>query len=152
MHHIVNSQPPNFNPPVKSPSMDWRLALITSLTIVLVGYLALAIVTTLEPPAELLVTYTQTSGGYNYTIIITPSTPSIPIPLITPTIESVKALVGGTPIECQVSPGLPIILTRQVTITLYCPVLVGRIVVIMDSGEYTISISNGSGGSRAPPF
>jgi hypothetical protein len=127
--------------------MDWRLVLITSLTMALVGFLALAIITTLEPPAELLVSYIQTSGGYNYTIVITPSTPSIPIPLITPTIESVRAFVGGTPIECQVSPRLPIILTRQVTITLYCPVLVGRIVVIMDSGEYTISIGYGSGES-----
>ncbi len=130
--------------------MDWRLVLITSLTMALVGYLAFAIITTLEPPAELLVSYTQTSGGYNYTIVITPSTPSIPIPLITPTIEQVKALVGGTPIECRVSPGLPMILTRQVTITLYCPVLVGRIVVIMDSGEYTISISNGGTPPTSP--
>ena len=123
--------------------MDWRLVLITSLTIALVGYLALVIITTLEPPAELLVSYTQTSGGYNYTITITPSTPSIPIPLITPTIESVKALVGGTPIECQVSPRLPIILTRTVVINIHCPALVGRIVVIMDSGEFTISIGYG---------
>ncbi len=127
--------------------MDWRLALITSLTIALVGYLALAIITTLEPPAELLVSYAQTSGGYNYTITITPSTPPILIPLITPTIESVKAFVGGSPIECQVSPRLPIILTRTVTISIHCPVLVGRIVVIMDSGEYTISIGYGSGES-----
>jgi len=132
--------------------MDWRLVLITSLTIALVGYLALAIITTLEPPAELLVTYAQTSGGYNYTIVITPSTPSIPIPLITPTIEQVKALVGASPIECQVSPRLPITLTRTVTINIHCPVLVGRIVVIMDSGEYTISIGYGSEGGGAVSF
>jgi hypothetical protein len=130
--------------------MDWRLALITSLVIALVGFLALAIITTLEPPAELLVTYTQTSGGYNYTITITPNTPPIPIPLITPTIESVKALVGASPIECQVSPGLPITLTRTVVINIHCPVLVGRIVVIMDSGEFTISISNGGTPPTSP--
>jgi len=129
--------------------LQWRVV-VTGVLIALVGFLALAIITTLEPPVELLVSYTQASGGYNYTIIITPSTPSIPIPLITPTIESVKALVGGTPIECQVSPRLPIILTRQVTITLYCPVLVGRIVVIMDSGTFTISISNGGTPPTSP--
>jgi hypothetical protein len=129
--------------------LQWRVV-VTGVLIALVGYLALAIITTLEPPAELLVSYTQTSGGYNYTIVITPNTP--PIPLITPTIEQVKALVGGTPIECQVSPRLPIILTRTVTINIHCPVLVGRIVVIMDSGEYTISIGYGSGGSGASPF
>lgn len=123
--------------------LQWRVV-VMGVLIALVGFLALAVITTLEPPAELLVSYTQTSGGYNYTITITPNTPSIPIPLITPTIEQVKALVGGTPIECQVSPRLPIILTRTVTISIHCPVLVGRIVVIMDSGEYTISIGYSS--------
>ena len=131
--------------------LQWRVV-VTGVLITLVGFLALAIITTLEPPAEVLVSYTQTSGGYNYTIVITPSTPLIPIPLITPTIESVKALVGGTPIECQVSPRLPIILTRTVAINIHCPVLVGRIVVIMDSGTFTISIGYGSGGSGASPF
>jgi hypothetical protein len=123
--------------------LQWRVV-VTGVLIALVGYLALAIITTLEPPAELLVSYIQTSGGYNYTITITPNTPSIPIPLITPTIEQVKAFVGGTPIECQVSPRLPIILTRTVSINIHCPVLVGRIVVIMDSGEFTISIGYSS--------
>jgi hypothetical protein len=126
--------------------LQWRVV-VTGVLIALIGFLVLAVITTLEPPAELLVSYAQTSGGYNYTITITPSTPPIPIPLITPTIESVRAFVGGTPIECQVSPRLPIILTRTVTINIHCPVLVGRIVVIMDSGEYTISIGYGSGES-----
>jgi hypothetical protein len=131
--------------------LQWRVV-VTGVLITLVGFLALAIITTLEPPAEVLVSYTQTSGGYNYTIVITPNTPPIPIPLITPTIEGVRAFVGGTPIECQVSPRLPITLTRTVTINIHCPVLVGRIVVIMDSGEYTISIGYSSGSSGALLF
>jgi len=90
------------------------------------------------------VSYAQASGGYNYTIVITPSTPPIQLPLITPTIEQVKAFVGGEPIECQVSPKPPITLTRTVTISIHCPVLVGRIIIIMDSGEYTISIGYSS--------
>jgi len=132
--------------------MNWRLALITSLVIILVGYLALAIITTLEPPAEVLVSYAQTSGGYDYTITMTPSTPSIPIPFITPTIEQVKALVGASPIECQVSPKPPITLTRTVVINIHCPVLVGRIIIIMDSGTYTISIGYSSGASGVSSF
>jgi hypothetical protein len=129
--------------------LQWRVV-VTGVLIALIGFLVLAVITTLEPPAELLVSYAQTSGGYNYTITITPSTPPIPIPLITPTIESVRAFVGGTPIECQVSPRLPIILTRTVTINIHCPVLVGRIVVVMDSGEFTISISNGGTPPTSP--
>jgi hypothetical protein len=127
--------------------LQWRVV-VTGVLITLVGYLTLAIITTLEPPAEVLVSYIQAGRGYNYTITMTPSTP--PIPLITPTIEQVKALVGGTPIECQVSPRLPITLTRTVTINIHCPALVGRIVIIMDSGEYTISISNGGTPPTSP--
>jgi hypothetical protein len=129
--------------------LQWRVVVI-SVLIALVGYLALAIITTLEPPAEVLVSYAQTSGGYDYTIVMTPSTP--PIPLIAPTIEQVKALVGASPIECQVSPRLPVTLTRTVTINIHCPVLVGRIIIIMDSGEYTISIGYSGNTSTQPPF
>jgi hypothetical protein len=129
--------------------LQWRVV-VTGVLIALVGFLALAIITTLEPPAEVLVTYAQASGGYDYTIVITPSIP--PIPFITPTIEQVKALVGSTPIECQVSPKPPITLARTVVINIHCPVLVGRIIIIMDSGEYTISIGYSSGTSTQSPF